>query len=348
MNDFIFNGVAHGDVATRLLESDFDMRSLRPYRVGGRAYIDRIHNGVVSAVPAMNVATTLRKDDWKILDDAIVKVARPRLKAVGDLRSAGLTFTIPNGMSKTVLETETQSDMNDASISMDGTRDNANDRPEFELTNLPLPIIHKDFHYSARQIAASRNGGSPLDTTSAETAGRKVAEQAEKLLLGVASSYAYGGGTIYGYTNYPGRISYSLTAPTTSGWTGSTLLDDVLAMKQASMNEYHYGPWFLYFSPNWDRYLDNDFKTNSDKSLRNRIAEVSGVDSIQTLDYLTGYQILLVQKTSDVVREVIGAEITTVQWSTIGGLRQHFKVMAILVPQLRDDFNGNTGIVHGS
>jgi hypothetical protein len=26
----------------------------------------------------------------------------------------------------------------------------------------------------------------------------------------------------------------------------------------------------------------------------------------------------------------------------------NFKVMAILVPQLRADFNGNTGIVHGA
>jgi len=55
-----------------------------------------------------------------------------------------------------------------------------------------------------------------------------------------------------------------------------------------------------------------------------------------------------VQQTSDVIREVVGMDITTVQWEEEGGMRLNFKVMAILVPQLRADFNGNTGIVHGS
>ena len=36
------------------------------------------------------------------------------------------------------------------------------------------------------------------------------------------------------------------------------------------------------------------------------------------------------------------------QWEGQGGMEVNFKVMAILVPQLRDDFNGNTGIVHGT
>jgi hypothetical protein len=29
-------------------------------------------------------------------------------------------------------------------------------------------------------------------------------------------------------------------------------------------------------------------------------------------------------------------------------MRIHFKVMAIMVPQLRADMNGNTGLVHGA
>jgi hypothetical protein len=52
--------------------------------------------------------------------------------------------------------------------------------------------------------------------------------------------------------------------------------------------------------------------------------------------------------TSDVIRMVIGMDVTTVQWETMGGMRLHFKVMAIMVPQLRADYNSNTGIVHGT
>lgn len=339
-------------MASRLMQCGFDPRCLRPY-IGddGRTYITSNVNGKLVAHPVGNATATLRKDDWKHLDDAIIKVSQPRLKAVGDLRAAGLTYTIPNGMGKTVLETETMSDINDASVSMDGLRPNANDRPVFELTNLPLPIIHKDFSFSARQVQASRNGGSPLDTTMAELAARKVAEEAEKLLLGVsavANLYNFGGGILYGYTNFISRMTRTITSPVAAGWTGATLLADVLAMRTQSQNAFHYGPWVLYVAPAWDQYIDNDFKAASDKTIRNRIKECEGINDIRTLDYLTGFDMLLVQMTSDVVREVIAMDMTTLQWDTIGGLMLNFKVMAILVPQLRADQNGNTGIVHGT
>lgn len=349
LTDVIQNGVAFGDVAARLLQTGCNVNAMRPYQeADGRVYITVMENGVARAVPIQNVTATLRKDDWKLLDDAIVKAALPRLKAVADLRSAGLTFTIPQGMGKTVLETETQSDIEDADISMDGLRQGNNDRPLFELTNLPLPIIHKDFNFSLRQVLNSRNGGSPLDTTTAELAGRKVAESAEKLLLGVSSSYTYGGGTIYGYTNYPSRMTATMTAPTAAGWAGVTLLTELLAMRTQSQAAFHYGPYTLYNSPNWDQYLDNDYTTGYPKTTRNRIGEVSDFSTPMTLDYLTGFTFLMIQMTSDVIREVIGMDITSVQWETVGGMQLNFKVMAIMVPQLRADQNSRTGIVHGS
>ena len=351
--DYIYNGRATGDVASKMLQCNFDVRSLRPY-IGkdGRTYITINQGGELKAVPVENTTATLRQDDWKVLDDAIVKVAKPRLKAVGDLRSSGLTFNIPNGMGKTVLETETMSDITPASVSMDGLRENANDRPVFELTNLPLPIIHKDFSYSARQLMASRNGGSPLDTTTAELAARRVAEEAEKLLIGVstvADQYSFGGGVIYGYTDFPSRLTKTITAPTASGWSGDTFLTEVMAMMQQSRNAYHYGPFVLYVASAWDQYLDDDYKAASDKTIRNRVKEVEGLTDIKTLDYFSGtYDVALVQMTSDVVREVIGMDLTTVEWDTVGGLQKNFKVMAIMVPQLRSDQNSNTGIVHGT
>jgi len=196
MKDFFLNGQAHGGVASKLMSNNFDVRCLRPYagrqRADGDAYItSNGENGKEIMVPVHNATATLRKDDWIILDEAIVKVAKERLRLVADLRSRGLQFTIPNGMSKTVLETETQSDISEAIVSMDGLRASEADRPVFTLDALPLPIIHKDFHFSARQVMASRNGGSPLDTTTAELAARRVSEEAEKMLLGTSSAFAY-------------------------------------------------------------------------------------------------------------------------------------------------------------
>jgi len=346
--DYILNGQAVGSVASVLMNNGFDARTLRPY-IGedGRHYITQNVNGIIKAVPTMNATATLRKDEWKILDDAVVKAAKPRLKAVSDLRDAGLIYNIPNGMGKTILETETQSDINDAVLSMDGLREGANDRPVYELSSLPLPIAHKDFSFSARQIAASRNGGSPLDTTMAELASRKVAEQVEKLLIGSYGSYSFGGGVIYGYINHPSVLTKTITSPTASGWTAATTVLEVLQMRQQSIDAYHYGPWKVYFGTSWLTYLDNDFKANGNATLRARLEAIDGL-SIGTLDYLTGYKIVMVQQTTDVAREVIGMDITTLQWETNGGLQLNYKVMAIMVPQIRADQNGNTGIVYGN
>jgi uncharacterized linocin/CFP29 family protein len=354
MKDLIMNGAASGSVANVLMAHNFDPRALRPW-IGndGRSYIAQnsgkldkdgkpVHNALVTNAPA-----TLRKDDWIQLDTAVIKAAKPRLNAVADLRRSGLEYTIPNGMGKTSLEHEAQSDIGPASISMDGIREGDSDRPLFDLRNLPLPIIHKDFQFSARQVAASRNGGSPLDVTSAELAGRRVAEEVEKLTLGESDSYSFGGGNVYGFKNFPSRLTKTLTAPTTSNQ--ATTVQEVLEMRQDCTDNNYYGPWKLYFSPAWGAYMDADYSANKgDNTLRERLAKIDGITEVKQADYLTGTTLLLVQQTSDVVRIVNGMDITTVQWESHGGMQLNFKVMAILVPQLRDDYGNQTGIVHGS
>ncbi len=348
LQKYIKNGALSGDPCDRLLAANGDPNVLRPY-VGtdGASYITHTtKSGLVQAVPVANAAT-LRKDEWKLLDDVIVKAAKERLRLVEDLKAAGLTFTIPQGMGKTVLETETQGDVNEAIISMDGTAESPDDRPEYELGHLPLPITHKDFQFSARQLLTSRNGASPLDTTSSSLAARKVAEAIEKITLGIISRYTYGGGLISGLTNFAPRLTQTLTSPTAAGWTGTTFLNEVIAMRTQSRAAFHYGPWMLYVAPAWDAHLDSDFKAQSDRTLRERVKAVSGINDIKTLDFLTGYDVILVQMTTDIIRMVIGMDITTLQWDTKGGMQKNFKVMAIMVPQVRADFNNRTGIVHG-
>lgn len=365
MLNYILNGQAHGDVAEVMLANKFNCNVLRPYLgVDGRSFITlpktdaygrpvKVENKkgkkviAYNAVPVQNTVASLRRDDWILIDRAVIQSARPRLRAVADVRGAGLTMSIPNGMGKTVLEYQTMGDLTDATISMDGLRESENDRLEFDTAYLPLPIIHKDFHLTLRQIEQSRNGTTPLDTTQAEICGRKVAELAEKLLVGVASSYSYGGGTVYGYVNHPNRNTQSLTAPSTSNH--ATTLVEILQMRQKLIDDGFYGPYILYTSPAWTAYLDEDFvSTKGDNTFRERILKLENISAVRTLDYLTGNAMVLVQMTSDVVREVIGMDIVTMQWPSNGGMRVNFKVMAIMVPQVRATADGDMGVCHGS
>jgi uncharacterized linocin/CFP29 family protein len=348
--DFVFNGAASNQsIADRLLSVNFDVGALRPWiGADGNSYMS-VNRGGKQQVIRTNANATLRKDEWIMFDTAILRAAQARLRVVADLRGAGLTFNIPNGMGKTVLEYEKMSDINDASISMDGLRLGENDRPEFQAAYLPLPIIHKDFSFSARQIMTSRNGGSPLDTTMGELAGRKVAEMAEKLTLGKLDTYAYGGGTIYGMTNFAGRISKTITSPAATGWTPAIHLTEVLNMQALSRAAYHYGPWMLYYSTAWAQYLDNDFSSSyPNKTLRNRIREIDGISDVRTLDYLEDYEMVMLEMDAQTMRMVIGMDVVTLQWDEVGGLLKNFKVMTIIVPQLRADINSNTGIVVGA
>jgi uncharacterized linocin/CFP29 family protein len=345
--DFYLNGQANGSVAARLMRSGFALNTLRPYEHKGRSWVSvQKPDGTFQAVQT-NATALLRKDTWKELDSVVLRASRNRLNFVADLNAAGLTYNLPNGMAKSVLEYETMSDAGSATISMDPVRRGERDRPKFELKGIPLPIIHGDFSFTARQIAISQNSNTPLDTTMAEQVTQRVAEQAESLAVGL-STFSYGGNTVYGLQNFPDRMLQDLTDPTDSGWTPATLVREVLAMRQKSIDAKHFGPWNLYVGKSWDAYLDEDFKANGDTTLRERLLKIQGINKIQSLDYLGATDIVLLQMTSDVVRIINGIPMTVVQWEEQGGMEICFKVLCMSVPQFRENASGDTGVVHGT
>lgn len=343
--DYILNGTAHGDVASRLLNSRFDTGMLRPYiatdEESGEEIGYFVTNAKGEAVPVTNA--TLRYDEWKQYDTAILKAARTRLTCAQTFLNAGMTYNLPNGLGKTVLTWETLNDMNPATVGMDPRAAADEDRPVFGQAYMPLPIIYKEFRVSVRQLEASRTTGEPLDVTAAEQAGRVVAEMIEEITCNGYSSFAFGGGTLYGISDF--------TSATTDNWTadwddsGADPLADLLRMKQDSIDAGYYGPWHLFLPTNFETVLDEDFKAASDKGLRQRLLEVGGIQGITIADKLTADYGVLVQMTSDNMRMVNGLPITTVQWETRGGMEINFMVMAIMLPNPRADQNGNCGII---
>jgi len=364
--DLIHNGQAYGDVAQLLLEAGGDVNALRPY-IGSdnRNYITRFTGNfnrkgepIYESVPTANAAT-LRKDEWARFDQVVLRAARSRLRAWADLRAAN-EFGGFDGMSSMILEHESMSDPGEAFVDFDGIVEGRRDTPQYQLEGLPLPITHSPFHFSSRRLAVSRKLGTPLDTTMAEAAGRRVAEEIEKTTIGVTTGLSLSPGNlseygstpkVYGYTNFPSRITKTdVTAPTTGGWTPQVLIDDVLDMVDALYDEKHYGPYMLYHSTDWSRYLDTDYSAaKGDNTLRDRLKKIEQIQDVRRLDFFTNtFSLVLVQMTPEVCLAVNGLDFTTLQWQTMGGMRLNFRVMAIQVPQLRADYNGNCGICHGT
>ena len=400
VNDYILNGQGHGELGSALEGVRFDTGLLRPFintDDGGRPSCvvtnsrgepEIVRNSDLMAAgiqsPVFN-ATALRKEEWIMLDDVVLRAARYRLRAWTDLAGAN-SFGGFNGMATTILEHETITDPGEAVVDMDGLAPSRSDQPTFTLQGLPLPITHSDFTISARKLAASRQKGMPLNTTMGEVAGRRVAESIEKTTIGTNTGIAYGGlntagsygrtSQVYGYTNFTPRLTYAqMRNPSNyGGWTASMTIGDVLTLLDLAKLNKFYGPFMLYHSNDWDKYMDNDYILTggnvATQTLRNRLRNIDGIMDVRRLDFMFGsaptapsggslnfgdrydnlnpFTIVLVQMTPDVARAVNGMDITTVQWESKGGMQLNFKVMAIQVPQLRADAYNRCGIVHGT
>ena len=297
-------------------------------------------------VNALRTNATLRKDEWKKLDEAIVAIARDRLTGYSDLLSRGLTYTIANGLGTTILESENVSDFGDAELSMDGVTKSDNDIVNYEVVGIPMPLLHKSYQISVRKLAASRNRGEALDTTQAELSTRKIAEKQETMLFNGSSSFAYGGYTIYGYTDFPERQTVSMGTDWATD-TGANIIADVLSAKQKAINAGQFGPYVVYIPTNFETKMDQDYSTaKGDNTIRDRILKIEGIQDVKVADKLTASNVVMVQMTSDNVRADIGLPLTNVQWDDLGGMITKFKVMTITVPELRTDQDGNSGIIH--
>ncbi len=351
--DFVKGNSVKGEVAQQLqAQGRLDPGGMRPFvdESDGRSYVSVYTSGDPQKpenykTSLINTNATLRKDEWKRMDDAVIGVARERLNGIQDLIDKGLTFNLQNPMGTTVLEYQTISDAMEAGISMDAVTRTEGDRPTYGLNYMPLPIIHSDYDINARVLAASRNSGNALDNSMAELASRRVSEKLENMLF-TDESYTYGGGTIHSYLNVPDRNQVALSeAWDASGKTAEEIVNDVIeGLKQTAIDAKHFGPYALYIPTAYEAVLDKDYSSNGKVTIRERIKAVEGVDTIKVIDTLPANNILFVEMKSDVIRLVRGMALKNIEWSEEGKMVTHYKVITIQVPQIRVA----EGIVHMS
>jgi uncharacterized linocin/CFP29 family protein len=303
--------VGSGDVATRLMQSNFNVNALRTNDV-------------------------LRKDEWKQYDQALVEVATKRLPLVSALVNAGLTYNINNALGTTILEWEDVSDMEPADVSMAGVTRGAQDTLEYSLKSMPLPIIHKDFTLNIRKLEASRTTGQPLDTAQAEVAMRLVAEATEKMVI-AGHTTRVGASQIYGLDTVPNSSAVTMTNLWDTTTTAVEYVTDVLASIAALQADYMYGPYALLVNyTTWNR-MQNDYIATdiTGQTIAQRVAGIEGIQTIIPSHDIAANNAYVFQLSRDVIDEVIGMQPTVVQWESQGGMQLHFKVMSIMIPRVR-------------
>lgn len=302
---------------------------------------DFLRDGVINRramYQALVENNTLREDETRQIEEALTRVARRDLVAVADLRQMGLTVNLRN-IGVTTYEFDRVSPVGEATQSMSILNLGDRDLATFARTAIPVPVTASQFQLDARHQAAGQTLGEPVSLTNVEEHTRSVAEKLEDTLVN-GSPVVLGANTLPGYTNFSSReqVSYSDTTwPDISG-TKEAAVVDVLAMRTALRDNGFTGPYVLYLPANYDGVIDEDYKAESDRTLRERLMAINGISDIKILPTLPDDEVLLVQMTRSVVQAAVGQDLTTVTWDMYGGLASNWAILAVMSFALKSSF----------
>lgn len=315
------------------------------------------------SIPALRALSPLSDKAQVLVDKAVVKVGLERLTFAADLMAAGLVYPLSDPLSVTQIEWESISKTGGAQRTMSPSARGENQLPARTINRLPIYLTTDDFSVGIRTLRMSQRTGQPLDLTLVEQATRRVNESIEDAAINGATTLdgqelKVGGYAAPGLLNAPNANTESLTADWTGsntvGTTGPAMVNDVLNMVGKLQADKKFGPYNLYVGTNAGNLMEGDFKANTMGTIRQRIEsiEVGGRKlQVRVADRMpnaaTGTQCALVQMTSDVVELVTGQSPTVIPWTSLDGFTLYWLVMAIMVPRVRSDYDGNSGICLG-
>jgi uncharacterized linocin/CFP29 family protein len=278
---------------------------------------------------------TLREDSTREIDEALVRVARRDLRAVAAIRS--LRKNLTKGIGATTYEYDKITPVGEATQGMSILNLGDRDLVTFSRTAIPVPVTASQFRMDARQLASGRGMGESVDLTNIEEHTRSVSEKLEDTLIN-GSSVVLGANTLPGFTNFSCRQAITFSDSAWSSLTPATFtstVTDVLAARTALRDDGFTGPYVLAIPPNFDGVMDEDFKAESDRTVRERLMAIDGVERIEVWPALVDSNVLLVQLTRSVVEMPVGQDITVVTWDEYGGLATNWAIIAVLTFALK-------------
>lgn len=300
----------------------------------------------------LRALSPLSENAQKIIDDAVVEVGLDRLTVAADIMAEGLVYPLTDPLSVLEVQWETESKQGGAQRTMHPHargENNASDRTQHRI---PIYLTTDDFSVGVRTLRASARVGNPIDVSAVKQATRRVNEAIEDATWNGAGITVSGNGT-YGLLNHPDANAFvygSGLAWDNVSKTGQNILDDVLGMIDVQQANKMFGPVNLYVPTKYGNKLNNDFKANGTISILARLQEltVGGRNlRVRVADFLPANKTALVQMTDDVVDMIDGQAPTVIPWTAPDGFTLYWMVMAIQVPRVKSDYDGNSGVVVG-
>lgn len=294
-------------------------------------------------------AVTLEKDEWETLSDRMVEVYRSNLTGIQDLRSAGLTRSL--SLATQVDLWQTVSDFTDAEVTMDGEVDSTEDRVTYATQGVPIPIVHKNFRVSQRELMTSRNMNNDLRTDGVSNATRQVAEMLDDILFsGWSPQVVDSDGnefTLFGYTDHPDRNQVS-----GSSWEqAANIRSDIVEMlNKLDQDNRTGGGFWLYLSPTeWRQFRSAKTpEADDNQTVRQTIMNQfdTEIAAIKRAERLPEGEAVMVDPSPDVVELAVAEDVQTIEWQSGSGMTNFYKVMAAMAPEIKSDAKGRSGVVH--
>ncbi|MES2360032.1 MAG: major capsid protein [Gemmatimonadota bacterium] len=301
------------------------------------------------------------------IDKAVVEVGLQRLTLVADMMSAGLVYPLSDPLSVAQLEWSTQSKIGAAQRTMSPQARGENKSPLITPFRLPIYLTTDTFNIDIRTLKTSQRTGMPLDTAIVKQCVRAVNEAVEDAMINGATTLdgqllQDAGYTAPGLLNHPNVNLKTLTA---TAWTpatapvGATVFAEVMSMISILQTDKKFGPYRMYVGTQIGNTMDQDYSTstNTVTTIRQRLLQIDSLQAIRTADLVPngnaaspsiGNKVILMQMTSDVADVVMGQAPTVIPWTSLDGMMIHNLVMAIMIPRVRSDADGNSGICVGT
>lgn len=301
-----------------------------------------------------------------VIDKAVLSVGMDRLVVAADIMAAGLTYNLTDPLSVTQLEWSSMNKIGAAQRTMSPSARGENKLPVVLPSRLPIYLTTDGFEIDIRTLKMSQRVGTPLDTTIVEQCTRSVNEAIEDATINGATTIdgqdlQVGGYKAPGLLNAPNAETQSLTA---AAWTtvpvGSTVFSEVQLMIGKLQANKKFGPYHLYVGTQIGNALDSDYNSTNNAqglTIRQRLLQIEALKAIRVADLITngngaspsvGNKAVLVQMTRDVVDMVVGQSPTVIPWTSLDGFTIHNLVMAIMIPRVRSDYNGDSGVCIGT
>jgi hypothetical protein len=302
-------------------------------------------------------AAPLPDTSQKVIDGAVVEVGLSRLTFVADILAAGLTYDLTDPLSVTQLEWNAMNKVGAAQRTMSPSARGENKLPNMLPYRLPIYLTTDTFELDIRTLKMSRRVGLPLDTALIKQCTRSVNEAIEDAAINGATTLdgqalAVAGYTAPGLLNAPNAEAQALTlAAWTTAPVGATVHAETQLMINKLVANKKFGPYRMYVGTTISAALDSDYDTVSASrglTIRERLLKMENLQAIRTADLMPANKVAIVQMTSDVIDMVVGQRPTVIPWTSLDGFTFHNLVMAIMIPRVRSDYNGDSGICIGT